>query len=99
MKCAKVIFILVLTLVATVTKIVGCGLPAKLFGFNLKDSTIIGVGMMPRGEVAMIVALIGLSKDWIEQDTYVALVVMSLLTTIIPPLLLRNWLYKSKDNQ
>ena len=93
------IFILVLTLVATVTKIVGCGLPAKLFGFNLKDSTIIGVGMMPRGEVAMIVALIGLSKDWIEQDTYVALVVMSLLTTIIPPLLLRNWLYKSKDKQ
>ena len=93
------IFILALTLVAAATKIVGCGLPAKLFGYNLKDSTIVGVGMMPRGEVAMIVALIGLSKDWIEQDTYVALVVMSLLTTIIPPLLLRNWLYKSKDNK
>jgi Kef-type K+ transport system membrane component KefB len=91
------IFILALTLVAAATKIVGCGLPAKLFRYNLKDSTIIGLGMMPRGEVAMIVALIGLSKDWIEQDTYVALVVMSLLTTIIPPLLLRNWLYKSKE--
>ena len=91
------LFIFVLTLVAAVTKILGCGVPAKLFGYNLKDSTIVGVGMMPRGEVAMIVALIGLSKNWIEQDTYVALVVMSLLTTIIPPLLLRNWLFKSKE--
>jgi Kef-type K+ transport system membrane component KefB len=91
------IFILVLTVVAAISKIIGCGLPAKLFKYDLKESTIIGVGMMPRGEVAMIVALIGLSKNWIEQDTYAALVMMSLLTTIIPPLLLRNWLYKSKD--
>ena len=90
------VFILVLSVVAAITKIVGCGLPARIFGFNLKDSTIIGVGMMPRGEVAMIVALIGLSKGWIEQDTYAALVMMSLITTIIPPLLLRNWLFKSK---
>ena len=91
-----IVFIVVLTLVAAVTKIVGCGLPAKFFGYDLKDSTIIGVGMMPRGEVAMIVALIGLSKNWIEQDTYAALVMMSLLTTIVPPLLFRNWLFKSK---
>ena len=93
------VFIVVLTLVAAVSKIVGCGFPAKIFGYSLKDSTIIGVGMMPRGEVAMIVALIGLSKNWIEQDTYVALVMMSLLTTIIPPLLLRNWLFRSKASK
>lgn len=90
-----IIFILALTGVAAVTKIIGCGLPAKLFGYDIRDSTIIGVGMMPRGEVAMIVALIGLSKNWIQQDTYAAIVTMSLLTTIIPPLLLRNWLFKS----
>ena len=60
---------------------------------------VIGFGMSPRGEVAMIVALIGLSKNWIEQDTYAALVMMSLLTTIIPPLVLRNWLYRSKSPQ
>jgi Kef-type K+ transport system membrane component KefB len=89
-----IVFILALTAVAAVTKIIGCGVPARLFGYNIKDSAIIGVGMMPRGEVAMIVALIGLSKGWIQQDTYAALVTMSLLTTIIPPLLLRNWLYK-----
>ena len=90
-----IVFILALTGVAAVTKVIGCGLPARLFGYRIKDSTIIGIGMMPRGEVAMIVALIGLSKKWIEQDVYAALVMMSLLTTIIPPLLLRNWLYKS----
>ena len=94
-----IVFILALTAVAAATKIIGCGLPARLFGYNMKDSAIIGVGMMPRGEVAMIVALIGLSKGWIQQDTYAALVTMSLLTTIIPPLLLRNWLFKSREDK
>ena len=94
-----IIFILALTVVAAATKIIGCGLPARLFGYNMKDSAIIGIGMMPRGEVAMIVALIGLSKEWIQQDTYAALVTMSLLTTIIPPLVLRNWLFKSRKKQ
>ena len=89
------VFILALTAVAAATKIIGCGLPARLFGYKLRDSAVIGAGMMPRGEVAMIIALIGLSRGWIQQDTYAALVTMSLLTTIIPPLLLRNWLYKS----
>ena len=93
-----IVFILALTGVAATSKIIGCGLPARLFGYRIKDSAIIGIGMMPRGEVAMIVALIGLSKKWIEQDVYVALVMMSLLTTIIPPLLLRNWLYKSRND-
>ena len=94
-----IIFIIALSAVAAATKIIGCGLPAKFFGYSMKDSAIIGVGMMPRGEVAMIVALIGLSREWIQQDTYAALVTMSLLTTIIPPLVLRNWLFKSRDKQ
>ncbi len=42
----------------------------------------------------MIVALIGLTEKLISQNTYVALVLMSLLTTIIPPLILRNWLFR-----
>jgi Kef-type K+ transport system membrane component KefB len=91
------LFVLALTGVAAITKIVGCGAPALLFGYNLTEASIIGVGMMPRGEVAMIVALIGLSQGWIEQDTYAALVLMSLLTTIIPPLLLRNWLFRKSS--
>ena len=50
--------------------------------------------MSPRGEVAMIVALIGLSAGYIGQNVYVSLILMSLLTTIITPIILRNWVYR-----
>jgi Kef-type K+ transport system membrane component KefB len=89
-------FILALTAVAVLTKVLGCGIPAKLTGMNIKDSLIVGFGMSPRGEVAMIVALIGLNEALITQGTYVALVLMSLLTTILTPIVLRNWLFKGK---
>ncbi|MBI4331090.1 MAG: cation:proton antiporter [Chloroflexi bacterium] len=85
------LFVAVLTVVAGLTKIVGCGLPARLLGTGTKDSLVVGLGMMPRGEVAMIVALIGLTQNLIPQSIYAALVLMSLVTTIIPPLILRNW--------
>ncbi len=87
-------FLVVLSGVAVVTKVLGCGIPARLQGMGLKDSLIIGFGMSPRGEVAMIIALIGLNRNLIGQDIYVTLVLMSLLTTIITPIVLRNWLYK-----
>ncbi len=88
------VFVGALTVVAGLTKIIGCGTPARLMGSRWGDSLVIGLGMMPRGEVAMIVALIGLNQNLIEQNTYAALILMSLVTTIIPPILLRNWVYK-----
>jgi len=90
------VFILVLTVVALLTKLIGCGLPAKLSGICWKDSMVIGLGMAPRGEVAMIIALIGLNQGLISQGAYAALILMSLLTTIIPPLLFRNLIFKPK---
>ncbi len=87
-------FVLALSAVAILTKFIGCGIPAIIQGVSIKDSMIIGMGMVPRGEVAMIIALIGLSQNIINQSTYSALILMSLLTTIIPPLILRNWLFK-----
>lgn len=50
----------------------------------------IGIGMAPRGEVAMIVALLGLQQGVIGQPTYLSLVFMSLLTTLVTPPLLRH---------
>ncbi|MDO8715675.1 MAG: cation:proton antiporter [Dehalococcoidales bacterium] len=91
-------FVLALSVIALLTKIIGCGLPAILQRMSFKDAMIIGVGMAPRGEVAMIVALIGLSQNLIDQSTYAALILMSLLTTIIPPLILRNWLFKNSEH-
>jgi Kef-type K+ transport system membrane component KefB len=91
-----ILFLAVLIVIAILTKVIGCGLPAKLMGMTTKDSLIIGFGMVPRGEVAMIVALIGLQQGIIDQGLYVALVLMSLITTIITPIIYRNWLYRGE---
>lgn len=88
------VFLLVLTVVAILTKLVGCALPARWQGMSLKDSLIVGWGMSPRGEVAMIVGVIGLKQGLITQEIYAAVIFMSLLTTIFTPIVLRGWLYK-----
>ena len=84
-------FALVVTLVALVTKVLGCGLGALKLG--AKPALAIGIGMMPRGEVGIIVALIGLSMAVIPDTLYAVVVAMSLLTTLVtPPLLV--WAFK-----
>ena len=65
-------------------------------GTPLRDSLAIGFGMSPRGEVAMIVALMGLNLSLIGQDIYASIVVMSILTTVITPIAFRNWLFKKE---
>ena len=82
----------------------GIAIIGKMAGvFFIDESSgsryLIGTSMIPRGEVAMIVALIGLNQNIIMQNTYVAIVLMSLLTTVIPPLILRNWLFKEKTKK
>ena len=91
-----VVFLFALTIVAIVTKVIGCGIPARLAGLCTKDALIVGFGMSPRGEVAMIVALIGLETGIIGQGIYVTLVLMSLLTTLITPIVFRNWFYRGE---
>lgn len=91
-----VVFLVVVTIVAIVTKLIGCGIPARLMGMSAKDSLVIGFGMAPRGEVAMIVALIGLNSAIISQGIYGSLVLMSLITTLITPIVYRNWLFRKK---
>jgi Kef-type K+ transport system membrane component KefB len=90
-------FVLALSAVAVLTKIIGCGIPTVFQRMSLRDSLTVGMGMVPRGEVAMIVALIGLSQNLINQSTYSAIILMSLLTTIIPPVILRNWVFKREQ--
>lgn len=92
-----VIFLIALTIVAIITKVVGCGIPARMMGLCTKDALIVGFGMAPRGEVAMIVALIGLEAGIIGQGVYVVIVLMSLLTTLITPIVYRNWFFRATD--
>ena len=88
-------FLIILTLVAVISKFIGCSVTARLQGMSNKEATIVGFGMSPRGEVAMIVALMGLSAGLINQDIYAAIVLMSLLTTIIAPIVLRKLFYEN----
>ena len=90
------VFIAVITVIAIFTKVIGCGVPARLFGYSNRDALAIWFGMSPRGEVAMIVALMGLNLALIGQDIYASIVVMSILTTVITPIAFRNWLFKEE---
>jgi Kef-type K+ transport system membrane component KefB len=89
-----ILFLVALTIVAVITKVIGCYIPARMQGMSKQDARAVGFGMSPRGEVAMIIALIGLNAGYFKQDIYVSIVLMALLTTIITPLVLRNWLYR-----
>jgi Kef-type K+ transport system membrane component KefB len=85
-------FLIALTIVAFLTKIIGCYAGARIGRMTHKNSLAVGMGMAPRGEVAMIVALIGLNLGVIKQDIYVSLILMSLLTTIFVPMILRHYM-------
>ena len=78
---------IIVSLLAIVSKVIGCGLP--LMGEGWTAVLRVGVGMMPRGEVALIVALVGLNSQIVTQSTYAIVVFMTAVTTILAPPLLR----------
>ena len=84
-----IIIAAVMTVVAVVGKIVGCGFGAKLFKFKNSEAAQIGVGMVSRGEVAIITADIGLVNGIISQEIFVPTILVVLLTTILTPILLK----------
>lgn len=83
-----VVFVLALTIVAILTKMIGGYLPARLMGSDNTESVVIGLGIVPRGEIAMIAALIGLNAGVIGQEIYSSILVMSLLTTVFAPIII-----------
>jgi Kef-type K+ transport system membrane component KefB len=87
------IIAIMVTLLAIATKFIGCGLGARKLGG--RSATIIGVGMVPRGEVGIIVASIGLSMAVISTSMFSVVVFMSMATTIVAPPLL-TWAFRRK---
>ncbi|MDP8235906.1 MAG: cation:proton antiporter [Candidatus Erginobacter occultus] len=79
------LFALAYALLAAVGKLVGCGLPALAFNFNLRGAGKIGAGMIMRGEVALIIAGIGLSSGVLPSEAFSAAVLMTFLTILIAP--------------
>jgi Kef-type K+ transport system membrane component KefB len=78
----------ILLVIAILGKIVGCALGAGLAGFDRRDSLIVGIGMIPRGEVGLITASIGFAAGLVTRDIYAQAVVLVLVTTLITPALL-----------
>ncbi|SFS45904.1 transporter, monovalent cation:proton antiporter-2 (CPA2) family [Marininema halotolerans] len=82
--------ILGLTVLAVATKLVGSGLGARLTGFNLRSSFGIGTGMISRGEVALIIASLGLERGLLAQEFYTSTIIVVILTTLLTPPLLKK---------
>ncbi len=90
------IFVFSLIIVAILTKFIGCFLTAKVLKATAKDAAVIGIGMVPRGEVASIVAVLALTRGIIQQDIYLSIIIMGLFTTIFAPVFMKK-LYGAKE--
>lgn len=91
-----ILFSLILLAIAILTKVLGCGLGAKLCKYTTKESLQIGVGMISRGEVALIVAQKGYQAGMLNDDLFAPIVLVVIVTTLITPILL-GVVFKDKD--
>lgn len=91
-----IIFAVVLLIIAIFTKIVGCGLGAKLCKFTNAEALCIGIGMVSRGEVALIVAQKGTQLDLIDTALFPPIILVVIVTTLLTPILLKILFTKSK---
>jgi Kef-type K+ transport system membrane component KefB len=89
-------FIIFVILFAVTGKILGSGLGAKFGGFSLRQSTRIGIGMVPRGEVALIISAMALTRGIFTQTEYSTTVLIVILSAILTPPLLK-WAFREKD--
>ena len=85
-------------IVAMLAKIVGCGGMAALLRYDKHESLKIGVGMMTRGEVALIVATKGLQLGIITSDYFTPVILLILITSVITPITLKS-LYHKTDHK
>jgi Kef-type K+ transport system membrane component KefB len=82
-----VVSAIVISILAIISKVLGCGLPMLREGWS--TALKVGVGMTPRGEVGLIVALIGLNAKMITESAYAVVILMVAITTVVAPPILR----------
>ncbi len=91
-----ILFGLIYSALAVASKFVGCALPALFMNFNFRGAARIGVGMVPRGEVALIISGIGLAMGVVPHDVFSLAVGMTFITTLITPPMLDVMLKSDK---
>jgi Kef-type K+ transport system membrane component KefB len=90
------LFALLLVVVAIGTKVAGAMGGALVGGFSRQDATRVGYGMVSRGEVALVVAVVGFNEGLVSDATFSAAILMTLATTLASPLLLK-WSYRERS--
>ena len=85
--CSKPVLIFggIYTALAVFAKVVGCLVPSMCCGFNFLGGLRIGAGMVPRGEVALVIAGLGLSSGYLTQEIFGIGILMTLVTTVVAP--------------
>ncbi|MGG1660465.1 cation:proton antiporter [Brevibacillus sp. NRS-1366] len=90
--------IVFLSILAIISKLVGGAIGAKLSGFRWKNSLAIGAAMVSRGEVALIIAAIGLENHLLTEEMFAVLIVVVLVTTIVTPPMMK-WMFSDKNQK
>ncbi|OAP98967.1 cation:proton antiporter [Ligilactobacillus aviarius] len=93
------IFIVSLTILALITKWLGCGLGAKVLGMNYDSMNIIGSGMVSRGEMALIIAQIGYEAHLLSSEYYSGVIFVIILTTLAAPFMLKAAIKRQMCNE
>ncbi|MDQ0173601.1 cation:proton antiporter [Paenibacillus tundrae] len=96
---SQIWFIVVISLIAIVTKLLGGGAGALLTGFDRKSSLAIGSGMISRGEVALIIASTGLASGLLDSEYFTSVVIMVIITTLVTPPLLKITFSRKKGER
>ncbi|TCP18997.1 sodium/proton-potassium antiporter GerN (CPA2 family) [Scopulibacillus darangshiensis] len=92
------VLIVILSILAILTKLIGASAGAKFAGFSWNSSLGIGSAMVSRGEVALIIAAIGLESKLLSQDMFAVIVVVVLVTTIVTPPMMKSFLVKKSKS-
>lgn len=91
------VFVIVMTILACLTKLVGCGAGAKLSGFSLPSSYVVGSGMVARGEMALITAQIGYEAHLMSSMYYSDVITVIILATVLAPFMLKHALKSAHE--
>lgn len=83
-------FVIIMTILACLTKLLGCGLGAVLCGFSLQSDYLVGAGMISRGEMALITAQIGFDAHLLSGAYYSDLILVIVLATVLAPFILKH---------
>lgn len=94
-----ILFTVGFVLVALLTKIIGCGLISKCCGFSNNDSLKIGIGMMTRGEVALIVSQKGLSVGLLSPVYFTSVIFLIVISSVVTPIILKILYAKDSENE